>query len=88
MRSAFGSAPYDWNTLEDLKKTHTLADLPGRDGACAIPKRGCPWMKSWTIAPYTIEEAYEVADAIERGDMDGLVDELGDLLLHITRRWL
>ena len=36
-----------------------------------------------TIAPYTIEEAYEVADAIERGDMDDLKDELGDLLLQV-----
>ncbi len=46
---------------------------------------GCPWDKVQdfsTIAPYTIEEAYEVADAIARGDMDDLKDELGDLLLQ------
>ncbi len=46
---------------------------------------GCPWdvVQSFsTIAPYTIEEAYEVADAIARGDMDDLKDELGDLLLQ------
>lgn len=49
--------------------------------------RGCPWdvaQNFGTIAPYTIEEAYEVADAIERGDYDGLRDELGDLLLQIV----
>jgi ATP diphosphatase len=48
---------------------------------------GCPWdiaQDFSTIAPYTIEEAYEVADAIERNDMDGLRDELGDLLLQVA----
>ncbi|MCE9524311.1 MAG: nucleoside triphosphate pyrophosphohydrolase [Alphaproteobacteria bacterium] len=47
--------------------------------------RGCPWdveQTFKTIAPYTIEEAYEVADAIERGDMPALKDELGDLLFQ------
>ncbi|HKU05368.1 MAG TPA: nucleoside triphosphate pyrophosphohydrolase, partial [Bradyrhizobium sp.] len=51
------------------------------------PKRGCPWDREQdfsTIAPYTIEEAYEVADAIERGDMPGLKDELGDLLFQVV----
>src|SRR2546430_1186158 len=49
------------------------------------PGRGCPWDREQnfaTIAPYTIEEAYEVADAIEREDMTALKDELGDLLLQ------
>ena len=49
------------------------------------PEGGCPWdleQSFETIAPYTIEEAYEVADAIERGDMEGLRGELGDLLLQ------
>jgi len=48
---------------------------------------GCPWdveQDFSTIAPYTVEEAYEVADAIERGDMDGLRDELGDLLFQVV----
>ncbi|MEA5445328.1 nucleoside triphosphate pyrophosphohydrolase [Gammaproteobacteria bacterium AB-CW1] len=48
---------------------------------------GCPWDREQdfsTIAPYTIEEAYEVDDAIRRGDMDGLRDELGDLLLQVV----
>ena len=49
------------------------------------PDGGCPWdveQTFATIAPYTIEEAYEVADAIERGDMDDLKSELGDLLFQ------
>lgn len=51
------------------------------------PETGCPWdlqQDFLTIAPYTIEEAYEVADAIARGDMHDLKDELGDLLLQVV----
>ena len=51
------------------------------------PDGGCPWdlqQDFATIAPYTIEEAYEVADAIDRGDMADLKDELGDLLLQVV----
>ena len=51
------------------------------------PETGCPWdveQTFATIAPYTVEEAYEVADAIERGDLDDLKDELGDLLLQVV----
>ena len=51
------------------------------------PETGCPWdaVQSFaTIAPYTIEEAYEVADAIARRDVEGLKDELGDLLLQVV----
>ena len=51
------------------------------------PDGGCPWdveQDFATIAPYTIEEAYEVADAIERRDFDDLRDELGDLLLQVV----
>lgn len=51
------------------------------------PVRGCEWDQAQTfatIAPYTIEEAYEVADAIERGDTAALKDELGDLLLQVV----
>lgn len=50
-------------------------------------ERGCPWdleQTFATIAPYTIEEAYEVADAIERGDLSDLKEELGDLLLQVV----
>ncbi|MHA0319070.1 nucleoside triphosphate pyrophosphohydrolase [Sphingomonas melonis] len=51
------------------------------------PQRGCEWdvAQTWaTIAPYTIEEAYEVADAIARNDAEDLKDELGDLLLQVV----
>jgi MazG family protein len=51
------------------------------------PGNGCPWDLEQTfdtIAPYTIEEAYEVADAIRRGDLADLKDELGDLLLQVV----
>jgi nucleoside triphosphate diphosphatase len=51
------------------------------------PARGCPWdleQEFRTIAPHTIEEAYEVADAIERGDLAALRDELGDLLFQVA----
>ena len=51
------------------------------------PVGGCPWDRAQdfaTIAPYTIEEAYEVADAIERGDLAALREELGDLLLQVV----
>ena len=51
------------------------------------PERGCPWDVAQTfasIAPYTLEEAYEVADAIEREDFAGLKSELGDLLLQVV----
>src|SRR5271163_4548217 len=51
------------------------------------PKSGCPWDQKQTfatVAPYTIEEAYEVADAIEKGDPTQLRDELGDLLFQVV----
>src|SRR3546814_4779089 len=51
------------------------------------PEHGCPWDVAQdfaSIAPYTIEEAYEVADSIDRGDFDDLRDELGDLLLQVV----
>src|SRR5690242_2908657 len=55
--------------------------------ALRTPKTGCPWdleQNFATIAPYTLEEAYEVADAIARGDLEDLRDELGDLLLQVV----
>lgn len=69
--------------------------LPAKDisrlieimAALRTPVTGCPWdleQDFASIAPYTLEEAYEVADAIERGDMDDLRDELGDLLLQVV----
>lgn len=55
--------------------------------ALRTPGTGCPWdlaQNFATIAPYTLEEAYEVADAIERNDLHDLCDELGDLLLQVV----
>jgi ATP diphosphatase len=55
--------------------------------ALRTPGTGCPWdleQNFRTIAPYTLEEAYEVADAIARDDLAGLKDELGDLLLQVV----
>ena len=66
---------------------HTLADLAAVMAALRTPGTGCPWdleQTFATIAPYTIEEAYEVADAIERGDLADLEEELGDLLLQVV----
>lgn len=51
------------------------------------PQKGCPWDRDQTIntiMPYTLEEAYELADAVDRNDMQGLCGELGDLLFHIV----
>jgi MazG family protein len=67
--------------------------MPGIDRLLEVMRRlrdpdgGCPWdleQSFATIAPYTIEEAYEVADAIARGEMDELEGELGDLLLQVV----
>src|SRR5215213_7508878 len=55
--------------------------------ALRTPGSGCPWdleQDFASVAPYTIEEAYEVADAIGRRDLDDLKDELGDLLLQVV----
>jgi ATP diphosphatase len=72
-----------------------MTPAPSRDiarlikimAALRTPGSGCPWdlaQNFATIAPYTIEEAYEVADAIARGDLADLKDELGDLLLQVV----
>ncbi len=69
------------------KAKHSIKDLLAIMEALRTPKTGCPWdleQTFATIAPYTIEEAYEVADAIERGDMAALEEELGDLLLQVV----
>ena len=65
----------------------TLAELVEIMRRLRDPDGGCPWdleQNFETIAPYTIEEAYEVADAIQRGDMADLKDELGDLQLQVV----
>lgn len=66
---------------------HSMDDLLRIMAALRDPEHGCPWdvkQDFATIAPYTIEEAYEVADAIDRGDASALRDELGDLLLQVV----
>ena len=70
-----------------MKPSRDIARLIEIMAALRTPGSGCPWdleQNFATIAPYTIEEAYEVADAIARGDLDDLKDELGDLLLQVV----
>jgi MazG family protein len=69
---------------DDLRSIDALLEIMAR---LRHPETGCPWdleQDFGTIAPYTIEEAYEVKDAIDRADMPGLKDELGDLLLQVV----
>jgi ATP diphosphatase len=70
-----------------MKPSRDIAALLDTMAALRTPGTGCPWdleQNFATIAPYTIEEAYEVADAIERGDLPDLREELGDLLLQVV----
>jgi ATP diphosphatase len=70
-----------------LKPARDIARLIEIMAALRTPGSGCPWdleQSFATIAPYTLEEAYEVADAIARGDLVHLKDELGDLLLQVV----
>lgn len=72
------------DTPESLRSIDALLAIMAR---LRTPQGGCPWdveQTFATIAPYTIEEAYEVADAIERNDMTALKDELGDLLFQVV----
>lgn len=65
----------------------TIDELLAIMSALRNPEGGCPWdlqQNFATIAPYTIEESYEVADAIDRADMPALCDELGDLLFQVV----
>jgi ATP diphosphatase len=70
-----------------LKPSRDIARLIEIMAALRDPGSGCPWdleQSFQTIAPYTLEEAYEVADAIARDDLGALKDELGDLLLQVV----
>lgn len=70
-----------------MKPSRDISRLIEIMAALRDPKTGCPWdieQNFSTIAPYTIEEAYEVADAIARNNLDDLRDELGDLLLQVV----
>jgi nucleoside triphosphate diphosphatase len=73
--------------LQQLKPSRDIARLLEIMAALRDPETGCAWdigQTFETIVPYTIEEAYEVADAIERRDLPDLKDELGDLLLQVV----
>ncbi|RIL06454.1 MAG: nucleoside triphosphate pyrophosphohydrolase [Proteobacteria bacterium] len=66
---------------------HAIERLLGIMARLRDPEHGCPWdveQSFATIAPHTVEEAYEVDDAIRRGDMEALREELGDLLLQVV----
>jgi ATP diphosphatase len=70
-----------------VKPSRDITRLIEIMAALRTPGSGCPWdleQNSRTIAPYTLEEAYEVADAIARDDLDQLREELGDLLLQVV----
>ncbi len=70
--------------MREMKDVASLLQIMAR---LRDPERGCPWDLAQdfsSIAPYTIEEAYEVADAIDRNDLVDLKDELGDLLLQVV----
>jgi MazG family protein len=85
-------------SAEPIENNHTTSQTQDRIAGAAhaildvmaqlrAPRGGCPWdieQTFATIAPYTIEEAYEVADAIERNDMTALKEELGDLLFQVV----
>jgi ATP diphosphatase len=73
--------------MKSPKPSHDIQRLIEIMAALRTPGTGCPWdlkQDFSTIAPYTIEEAHEVADAIARGDLEDLKDELGDLLLQVV----
>ncbi len=73
--------------MDASSPTHNIGRLLAIMARLRDPADGCPWdvaQSFRTIAPYTIEEAYEVAEAIERNDLDSLKDELGDLLFQVV----
>lgn len=80
--------PLSFDTMsQPLKPSRDIARLIEIMAALRTPGSGCPWdleQTFRTIAPYTLEEAYEVADAIARDDLADLKDELGDLLLQVA----
>src|SRR5690349_22599069 len=84
-RFAIGANPKP--SSASVKPSRDISRLIEIMAALRTPVTGCPWdleQNFSTIAPYTIEEAYEVADAIARGDLGDLRDELGDLLLQVV----
>ena len=87
MQKSFGISVSTQHHEPPVKPSRDIASLIEIMAALRNPGTGCPWdleQNFRTIAPYTIEEAYEVADAIARGDLKDLRDELGDLLLQVV----
>ncbi len=87
VRSGDRSTPSASADVRSVKPSRDIARLLEIMAALRTPGTGCPWdleQNFRTIAPYTLEEAYEVADAIARDDLAGLKDELGDLLLQVV----
>jgi len=86
LRSRYRS-PEPRHAQSSVKPSRDISSLIEIMAALRTPGSGCPWdleQTFRTIAPYTLEEAYEVADAIARNDLAGLKDELGDLLLQVV----
>ena len=84
LRTRDASAPDERLPMQPSRDIHRLIEIMA---ALRDPDHGCPWdveQSFASIAPYTIEEAYEVADAIERGDAEDLREDLGDLLLQVV----
>lgn len=82
-----GNNPFPFQTVDTTKAEAAIASLIALMARLRDPETGCPWDSAQTfatIAPYTIEEAYEVADAVERGDLEALREELGDLLFQVV----
>jgi ATP diphosphatase len=80
-------APERGAGIRSMQPSRDIQRLVEIMAALRAPEGGCPWdlqQTFATIVPYTLEEAYEVADAIERGDFADLRDELGDLLLQVV----
>ena len=87
VRFGYPSARSASHTSALVKPSRDITRLLEIMAALRTPGTGCPWdleQNFRTIAPYTLEEAYEVADAIARDDLAGLKDELGDLLLQVV----
>ena len=86
LRSRYRS-PEPRHAQSSVKPSRDISSLIEIMAALRTPGSGCPWdleQTFRTIAPYTLEEAYEVADAIARDDLSSLKDELGDLLLQVV----
>src|SRR5215467_13797161 len=86
-QALYGPPSFALSSIPVMSPSRDIVRLIEIMAALRTPGSGCPWdleQNFSTIAPYTIEEAYEVADAIARGDIEDLREELGDLLLQVV----